>query len=155
MTQMTEIEPEIETVTVTLEELKANLKHYWRPTETKRLEVTHEGERVATLGLWLPGERRAEQKILLVPRRDGTAGSAGPGGPDHPAASVKKRETVPFFLDSSALVKVLKDEDESTAMRVFVFRSEARSPARWRSPRSPVCSGVATARDRTSAARQG
>jgi hypothetical protein len=49
---------EIETVTVTVEELKANLDHYYRLKETKRLVVMRDGEQVAVLGPWLPGERR-------------------------------------------------------------------------------------------------
>ena len=58
MNQMTEIEPEIETVTVTVKEFKQNLEHYLKVKKTKRLLVFHEGERVATLGPWLPGEER-------------------------------------------------------------------------------------------------
>ncbi len=55
---MTEIEPEIETLRVTVEELIANREHYWIVKETKRLEILHEGERVATMGPWLPAEER-------------------------------------------------------------------------------------------------
>jgi hypothetical protein len=49
---------EIETVTVTFEELKANVDRYYRLKETKRLVVTRDGEEIAVLGPWLPGERR-------------------------------------------------------------------------------------------------
>jgi hypothetical protein len=49
---------EIETVTVTFEELKANLDYYYRLKETKRLAVMHRGEEVAAMGPWLPGEKR-------------------------------------------------------------------------------------------------
>lgn len=49
---------EIETVTVTFEELKANLVHYVRLKETKRVSVIRDGEEVAVLGPWLPGEQR-------------------------------------------------------------------------------------------------
>jgi len=55
---MTEMEPEIETVTVTYEEIKANLEHYLLVKETKRVVITHEGEQVMALGPWLPGEER-------------------------------------------------------------------------------------------------
>jgi hypothetical protein len=55
---MTEIEPEIETVTVTFEEMKADLWHYLMVKETKHLVITHEGEQVMALGPWLPGEER-------------------------------------------------------------------------------------------------
>ena len=55
---MTEIETEIETVTVTLEELKANLEHYYWLKKTKRLEVTYNGEMIAAVGPWLPDESR-------------------------------------------------------------------------------------------------
>jgi hypothetical protein len=49
---------EIETVTVTFEEMKANRDHYLKVKETKRLVITHEGEQVMALGPWLPGEER-------------------------------------------------------------------------------------------------
>jgi hypothetical protein len=48
---------EIETVTVTVEDLKANLDHYYRLMETKRLVITFEGKEVAAVGRWLPGEK--------------------------------------------------------------------------------------------------
>jgi hypothetical protein len=48
---------EIETVTVTFEELKANLDHYCRLLETKRLVVTFEGKEVARVGRWIPDEK--------------------------------------------------------------------------------------------------
>ena len=54
---MTEIETDVETVTVTLEELKANLEHYYWLKQTKRLEVTYNGEWIAFVGRWLPDER--------------------------------------------------------------------------------------------------
>lgn len=49
---------EIETVTVPYEELKANVGHYHRLKETKRLVVVRDGEEISVLGPWLPGERR-------------------------------------------------------------------------------------------------
>jgi hypothetical protein len=49
---------EIETVTVTFEELKANVDHYYRLKETKRLLVIRDGKEVAAVGSWLPEERR-------------------------------------------------------------------------------------------------
>jgi hypothetical protein len=49
---------QIETVTVPFEELKANLDHYMRLKETKRLVVMRDGEQVAVLGLKLPSEER-------------------------------------------------------------------------------------------------
>jgi hypothetical protein len=49
---------EIETVTVTYEELKANVEHYHRLKDTKRLVVVRDGEEISVLGPWLPGERR-------------------------------------------------------------------------------------------------
>jgi hypothetical protein len=57
LTQMTEIEAEIDTVTVTLEDLKANLEHYYWLKKTKRLEVTYNGRWIAFVGRWLPDER--------------------------------------------------------------------------------------------------
>jgi hypothetical protein len=56
---MTEMKTtEIETVTVTFEELKANLRHYMWVKETKRVSVIRDGKEVAVLGPWLPGEER-------------------------------------------------------------------------------------------------
>jgi hypothetical protein len=55
---------EIETVTVTFEDLKANLDPYMQVKETKRLVVTRDGEQVAVLGLRLPSEERG----FLTPR---------------------------------------------------------------------------------------
>jgi hypothetical protein len=49
---------EIETVTVTFEELKANLEHYYRLKEAKRLVVTRDGEELTVVGRWLPGEQQ-------------------------------------------------------------------------------------------------
>lgn len=48
----------IETVTVSFEEFRAKLQHYMELQEEKRLVVMHEGEVVATIGPWLPGEER-------------------------------------------------------------------------------------------------
>jgi hypothetical protein len=47
---------EIETVTVTFEDLKANLDHYYELLETKRLVITFEGKEVAVVGRWIPEE---------------------------------------------------------------------------------------------------
>lgn len=55
---MTEIQPEIETVTVTFEEMKANLDHYYELKQTKRLVVMRGEQLIAVLGPWLPGESR-------------------------------------------------------------------------------------------------
>jgi hypothetical protein len=49
---------EIETVTVSFEEFKAKLQHYMELQEEKRVVVMHEGEVVAAIGPWLPGEER-------------------------------------------------------------------------------------------------
>ena len=56
---MTEADPEIETVTVTFEEMKEHFERYMQVKETKRVVITHEGEQVMALGPWLPGEERA------------------------------------------------------------------------------------------------
>jgi hypothetical protein len=48
----------IETVTVSFEEFKAKLQHYMELQEEKRVVVMHEGEVVAAIGPWLPGEER-------------------------------------------------------------------------------------------------
>jgi hypothetical protein len=56
-------EIEIETVTVTFEEFKENFDDYDHVRKTKRLVITHEGEQVAVLGLWLPGETRSFPSI--------------------------------------------------------------------------------------------
>jgi hypothetical protein len=48
---------EIETVTVTFEDLKANLDHYYGLLETKRLVITFAGKEVAVVGRWIPDER--------------------------------------------------------------------------------------------------
>ena len=50
---------EIETVTVTLEEFKANLSRFLWVKRKKRVVVTHEGEEVAVIGVRLPGEKRS------------------------------------------------------------------------------------------------
>jgi hypothetical protein len=50
---------EIETVTVTFEEVKANFDHYFQVKETKRLVITHRGEQIAAWGPWLPDEERS------------------------------------------------------------------------------------------------
>lgn len=49
---------EIETVTVSYEELKANVDFYYRLKETKRIVVVRDEEEISVLGPWLPGERR-------------------------------------------------------------------------------------------------
>ncbi len=49
---------EIETVTVTFEELKADLDHYMELQQTKRVSVIRDGQEVAVLGPWLPDEER-------------------------------------------------------------------------------------------------
>jgi hypothetical protein len=49
---------EIETVTVSFEELKAKVDHYYRLKETKRLLVLRDGKEIAAVGPWLPDERR-------------------------------------------------------------------------------------------------
>jgi hypothetical protein len=54
--QMTETE--VETVTATFDEVKANVDHYYRLKETKRLVVTRDGEMISVVGPWLPGEGR-------------------------------------------------------------------------------------------------
>jgi hypothetical protein len=57
---MTEIETtEIQTVTVTFEEMRWDAAHYLKLRKTKRLVVTHAGEETLVLGPWLPGEERA------------------------------------------------------------------------------------------------
>ncbi len=55
---MTAIHPEIETVTVTFEEMKANVDRYYDLKKTKRLVVTRGEEQIAVLGPLLPGESR-------------------------------------------------------------------------------------------------
>jgi hypothetical protein len=52
-----QIETEVETVTVTLEDLKSNLEHYYWLKQTKRLVVTYNEEKIAVVGRWLPDER--------------------------------------------------------------------------------------------------
>jgi hypothetical protein len=47
---------EIETVTVTFEDLKANLDHYYRLIKTKRLVVTFDGKEIGVVGRWVPDE---------------------------------------------------------------------------------------------------
>jgi hypothetical protein len=49
---------EIETVTVTIDEVKANVDHFYRLKETKRLVVMRDDEVISVLGRWLPGEQR-------------------------------------------------------------------------------------------------
>jgi hypothetical protein len=53
---MTEIESDIETVTVTFEDLKANLDHYHSLMGSKRLVITFEGKQIAVVGRWIPDE---------------------------------------------------------------------------------------------------
>jgi hypothetical protein len=54
---------EIETVTVTFEDFKANVFHYARVIEAKRVVVMRDGVEVA-VGLRLPGEER-----IMTPER--------------------------------------------------------------------------------------
>jgi hypothetical protein len=49
---------EIETVTASFDEVKANVEHYYWLKETRRLVVVRDGMEIAILGRWLPGERR-------------------------------------------------------------------------------------------------
>jgi hypothetical protein len=56
--QMTEYIHRIETVTVTFEELKADIDRYLKLGEFKRVVVMRDGEQVAVMGLWLRGETR-------------------------------------------------------------------------------------------------
>ena len=49
---------EIETVTASFDEVKANVDYYYRLKETKRLVVVRDEGEIAVLGPWLPGERR-------------------------------------------------------------------------------------------------
>jgi hypothetical protein len=56
--QMTEITPEIETLTVTFEEFKANFDHYWALRDRYRMVITHKGEVLTVKGIRLPGEHR-------------------------------------------------------------------------------------------------
>jgi hypothetical protein len=49
---------EIETVTVTFEELKTDVDRYLHLAESMRVLVMRDGEQVAVLGPWLPGETR-------------------------------------------------------------------------------------------------
>ena len=59
MTFMPETETtEIETVTATFDEVRANVAHYYEVKETKRLVVIRDEEVVSVLGRWLPGESR-------------------------------------------------------------------------------------------------
>jgi hypothetical protein len=51
-------ETEVETVTATYDEVKANVDYYHRLKETKRLVVVRDDEVISVLGRWLPGERR-------------------------------------------------------------------------------------------------
>ncbi|HEX3363214.1 MAG TPA: hypothetical protein VHS74_19620 [Solirubrobacterales bacterium] len=49
---------EIETVTVTFEELRADIDRYLEIAESIRVLVMRDGEQVAVMGPWLPGETR-------------------------------------------------------------------------------------------------
>lgn len=49
---------EIETVTVTFEELRADIDRYLALAESIRVLVMRDGEQVAVMGPWLPGEER-------------------------------------------------------------------------------------------------
>lgn len=55
---MTEIQPEIETVTVTFERMREDPDFYFRARKKKRVVITHRGEEVLVLGPWLHGEQR-------------------------------------------------------------------------------------------------
>jgi hypothetical protein len=50
---------EIETVTVTYEQMRWDSDHYLKLRKTKRLVVTHDDEVIVVLGPWLPGEERS------------------------------------------------------------------------------------------------
>lgn len=50
---------EIETMTVTFEEVRADVKGYLELRKTKRLVITLDGEEILVLGPWLPGEERS------------------------------------------------------------------------------------------------
>jgi hypothetical protein len=66
--QMTEIETkEIETVTVTFDEVKEKVAHYYRLKETKRLVVMRDEDVISVLGPWLPGERRRRMSRYPMP----------------------------------------------------------------------------------------
>jgi hypothetical protein len=58
---------EIETVTATFDEVKANVAHYYKLKETKRLVVTRGEEVVSVVGRWLPGERRRTMSRYPMP----------------------------------------------------------------------------------------
>ncbi|HEY2052526.1 MAG TPA: hypothetical protein VGH14_01175 [Solirubrobacterales bacterium] len=49
---------EIETVTVTFEEMRRDVDRYLRLRKTKRLVITRSDEEILVLGPWLPGEER-------------------------------------------------------------------------------------------------
>ncbi len=49
---------EIETVTVSFEDVKANVDFYYRLKDTKRLVIVRDGEEISVVGPWLPGESR-------------------------------------------------------------------------------------------------
>jgi hypothetical protein len=54
------VEPddEIETVTVSFEEMRKKTDHYLRIRKKKRLVMTRDGAEILVLGPWLPGEER-------------------------------------------------------------------------------------------------
>jgi len=49
---------EIETVTVTFDQMRWDAERYLRLRKTKRLVITRDGEEILVLGPWLPGEKR-------------------------------------------------------------------------------------------------
>jgi len=49
---------EIETVTVTFDQMRWDANRYLRLRKTKRLEIIRDGEVILVLGPWLPGEER-------------------------------------------------------------------------------------------------
>ena len=49
---------EIETVTVTFEQLQSDIEGYLQARKTKRLVITRGEEEILVLGPWLPGEER-------------------------------------------------------------------------------------------------
>jgi hypothetical protein len=55
---MTETTPRYETVTVELDELRANINHYFEVKKTKRLVITKGGETYSVVGRWLEDESR-------------------------------------------------------------------------------------------------
>jgi hypothetical protein len=50
---------EIETVTVTFDQMRLDADRYLRLRKTKRLVITRGGKEILVLGPWLPGEERS------------------------------------------------------------------------------------------------